>query len=521
MSAFVWPRSRFGGVGVSQRAAVAGLGAIVFVVLGLADGALRAQEKGAGQRPNIVLFVADDLGCDLGCYGHPVLKTPHIDAFAREGTRFVHAFATTASCSASRSVILTGLFNHATAQYGHTHHYHHFSTYPWIRSLPWFLKKAGYRTARVGKYHVAPESVYAFDRNLGGFGRDVVRMVDEARAFVAAESSQPFFLYICTSDPHRGGKRRSDAPLVPDPFGNRPGGYPKIKSVSYRPEDVHVPPFLPDTRACREELAQYYQAVSRVDQGFGYLLQMLRETGQYDRTFIMLISDHGIAMPGAKTTVYEPGLRSPCIVRKPGARRRNVVSQALVSWVDITPTLLDVAGLLQADGRTVARETATMPADLHRPGRGKRVPYTFHGRSFLGILETESPPGWDRVFASHTFHEIQMYYPMRVVRTRRYKLIWNIAHPLPFPFASDLWRSSTWQAQWRKGPSAPFGVRTVQSYRFRPRYELYDLVEDPHESKNLAEDPKYKRTVLPELIETMKAFQERTQDPWRLKWEYE
>ena len=98
------------------------------------------------ERPNIVLFVTDDMGADAGCYGNPVIKTPHLDALAKEGVRLTNAFCTTASCSASRSVILTGLFNHANAHYGHAHAYHHFSAYKTVKSLPVLLAEAGYRT---------------------------------------------------------------------------------------------------------------------------------------------------------------------------------------------------------------------------------------------------------------------------------------------------------------------------------------------------------------------------------------
>ena len=109
---------------------------------------------------NIVFFVADDHGAEaLGAYGNRVVKTPSLDALAAEGVRFSHAFGTTASCSASRSVLLTGVHNHRNGQYGHEHEYHHFSAFPNVRSLAVMLEEAGYRTARGGKYHVAPESV--------------------------------------------------------------------------------------------------------------------------------------------------------------------------------------------------------------------------------------------------------------------------------------------------------------------------------------------------------------------------
>lgn len=467
---------------------------------------------------NIVLFVADDLGTDLGCYGNTAIRTPHIDQFARDAILFRNAFATTASCSASRSVILTGLYNHANAHYGHQHAYHHFSSYEWVKSLPWFLNQVGYRTARVGKYHVAPESVYRFDQNLGGFGRDVVRMVDTAKPWLTSDQEKPFFLYICTSDPHRGGGTVDSEPLAANRFGNlKDKTYRGIEPVKYDPEQVTVPAFLPDTPACRAEMAQYYQSVSRVDQGFGYLLKTLKEAGLYDNTLILMISDHGIAMPGAKTTVYEPGLQSPCIVRLPSGKR-GVDTKAMINWADLTPTLLDFAGLLDRETNSVSKEVATIPPA--RGDRSKQSAYRFHGRSFLPVLKDPQVDGWDCVYASHTFHEIQMYYPMRVVRERQWKLIWNIAYPLPYPFASDLWAASTWQSQWLQGPQSPFGKRTVASYIHRSQFELYDLASDPDEAKNLSDDPRYAEQ-LQRLKTKLTAFQRRTKDPWVIKWKYE
>jgi N-sulfoglucosamine sulfohydrolase len=455
---------------------------------------LLAATAGAAPR-NIVLFVTDDMGQDAGCYGNKVIKTPHLDRLAADGTLFPHAFCTTASCSASRSVLLRGLHNPRNRHYGHEHAEHHFSADARLRGLPVLLKEAGYRTARAGKYHVAPEEVFKFDVVLKGNPRSPVEMADNCKGFIAAKDERPFFLYFCTADPHRGGGKVEDLPGKPDRFGNRPQGYPGVEEVTYDPRDVIVPPFLPDTPVCRQELAQYYQSVSRADQGVGALVKLLQESGKWDDTLFVFLSDHGIAFPGAKTTVYEPGLRSPCVVRHPGLKKRGLTCEAMVSWVDVTPTLLDFAG---------ARPRAN----------------AFHGRSFLGALGREKPEGWDGVYASHTFHEVTMYYPMRVVRERRYKLIWNIAAPLPYPFASDLWAASTWQDVYRRGPDALYGKRTVKAYIKRPAFELYDLESDPHEVNNLADDPKHA-----DRLEAMKAklkqFQKKTADPWVSKWEYE
>jgi len=243
--------------------------------------------------------------------GFKANRAAHLDALAGDGTRFTHAFCTTASCSASRSVILSGLHNHANGQYGHQHAYNKFSSFPELKTLPVRLSEAGYRTGLVGKYHVAPADVYRFETKIPGNSRNPVAMANNARSFVNKKSDAPFFLYFCTSDPHRGGGVVTNDPLKPDRFGNRPQGYPGIESVTYDPDDVIVPPFLPDTPTCRAELAQYYESVSRVDQGVGRLIEVLKEAGKYENTLIIFISDHGIAFPGAKTTVYEPCLNSP------------------------------------------------------------------------------------------------------------------------------------------------------------------------------------------------------------------
>lgn len=487
---------------------------MVLLLAGLLMGGVVAAPR------NVVLFVSDDQSPDMGCYGNSVIQTPNMDRLAAEGLRFTHAFCTTASCSASRSVILTGLHNHANGHYGHQHDFHKFSSYDWVKTLPVMLAKAGYRTARIGKHHNAPEDVYFFETKIPGSARSPVVMADNCRDFINADEEQPFFLYFATSDPHRGGGDARELPYQPNRFGNKPdrGSYPQVEEVFYDPKDVIVPPFLPDTPTCRAEIAQYYQSISRIDQGLGRLMQVLKESGKWDDTLFIYTSDHGMAFPGAKTTVYEGGMRVPFLVHCPAVERAGSAHAAMVSFVDITPTILDWAGGLDNQGRAnpeIAQRTHYRARKLPRP-----VPYEFHGRSFLPILNDPQPQGWDVVYASHQFHEIQMYYPMRVVRGRRYKLIWNIAHPLPFPFASDLWAAPTWQAQYKDGPTAQYGQRTVHEYMHRPRYELFDLEADPDESVNLAEDDQHQGAKA-KLIEQMKAFQQETDDPWILKWRYE
>lgn len=116
-------------------------------------------------------------------------------------------------------------------------------------------------------------------------------------------AKKPFFLYFCTDDPHRRNPFKPDVWNMPNNFGNKAEGYPGVRTITYNPEDVIVPDFLPDTKECRKELAQYYQSVSRIDQGFGRLMQLLKESGKADNTIVIYISDNGIAFPGAKSTL--------------------------------------------------------------------------------------------------------------------------------------------------------------------------------------------------------------------------
>jgi N-sulfoglucosamine sulfohydrolase len=468
-----------------------------------------------GARPNVVVIVADDLGFQLGCYGDKVARTPNVDRLAADGTRFTRAYCTTASCSASRSVILSGLYNHATGHYGHAHGDGHFSTYESVRSLPMLLGEAGYRTCLIGKYHVAPEYVYPFeftrqDGTQGG--RNTVRMAQNAKTWITEKDERPFFLYFCPTDPHRAGGGGNFA-NKPD----QPNFYPGITPLTFQPSDVPVPAWLPDRPEVRGELAEYYQAIARMDIGLGTLWDALKETGQWDNTLVLFLSDNGPPFPGAKTTTYEPGINLPLIVRDPQQPKRGITCDALVNWADLTPTILDYCGVKPPVAPAVRPgENAGKPVTA-----GKPVPYKFHGRSFAGILGQEHPSGWGELFASHTFHEVTMYYPMRVVRQGRYKYIFNIAHGLPYPFASDLFASPTWDGVVaRNNPEELYGQRTVKAYVYRARHELFDLEADPHETNNLADDPAHEAT-LQQLQQKLKAWQKQTQDPWELKWRYE
>lgn len=436
---------------------------------------------------NVVLLIADDLGLQVGCYGDAVAKTPNVDALAKSGTRFTHAFASVSSCSSSRATILTGLPTHACGQYGLAHATHNQHSFRNVRGLPALLAPAGYRSGVIAKLHVQPKEVYPFDVEVQNSGRNPVLIAAEVKKFIADSGDKPFFLLVGFTDPHRAAKG----------FAND-GKYPAdVPAVKFDPKTLPVPYHLPDQPEVRAELAEYYQSVARLDDGVGRVLKELADAKKLDDTLVIFVSDNGIPFPGAKTTLYDAGVRLPMIVRKPG-QKAGVASSAMVSWTDIAPTVLDWCRV--------------------KPAAGKKE-IALPGRSVLPTLEQEKTEGWDAVYGSHQFHEITMYYPMRMVRTRGHKLIVNLAHPLEYPSASDLWGSDMWQGVLKRGDKM-MGSREVKAFLHRPKEELFDVTADPNELKNLAADPALAKT-LEDLRGKLATWREKTNDPWLIKDKHE
>ncbi len=483
------------------RCAAVGSAAIGANVLP-ASQVFQSSEKQASQdlpQRNVLLLISDDHGIDqLGCYGNSKIKTPNLDKMAGRGVRFTNAFSITASCSASRGTILTGLYTHQNGQFGHQHNWHHFSFHSWVQTLPALLKQNGYQTGVVGKLHVAPKEQLPFDFVVPGKdimgNRDVKTMADKAGEFFNLEKNMPFFLLVGYSDPHRSAQGMSEMRNVENfsGFGNDKK-YPGMNPTKYDPADVHVPDFLPDTPEVREELADQYESITRLDTGIGMVMDELRKSGRYDDTLIIYISDNGIPFPGAKTTIYDSGVHLPMIVNAPLVENGGSVNNAMVSFVDLVPTILEW--------------TKTSGPDYKLPGR-----------SFMSIMNEKNSSGWDEVYHSHIFHEITMYYPMRAVRTRRYKYIQNLFPGLEYPFATDLFICKTWQGI-LKLKSKMMGKRKVRDYLKRPAEELYDLGKDAVESHNLANAPEYQEVLL-EMRGKLRTMRERTDDPWLINENY-
>jgi N-sulfoglucosamine sulfohydrolase len=250
---------------------------------------------------------------------------------------------------------------------------------------------------------------------------------------------------------------------------------------------------VPDRPDVRESFAEYYELIERLDEGFGRALAMLERIGKAESTLVMFFSDQGGAFPHGYTQ-YEPGVHVPMIVYNPEAKRRGVTCDALVSLADVTPTVLDWTGVSKHD-------------------------YPLNGRSLLSVLEQEKTSGWDSVVLSHVMHEVTMYYPMRTLRERRYKLIWNLCHQMPFLNAKEVEDRSPWRLTVERGETY-VGKRTVEKYVWRDAIELYDLEKDPDEVVNLADDPAFadlrramSERLLARLRETNDYWLERYQLP--------
>ena len=463
--------------------------------------------EGAEKR-NVLLMVTDDEGRESTIYGNNKIKTPNLSNLAARSILFQNAYTSVSSCSPSRSVIMTGLPQHQNGMYGLEHAFHHFQSFDQVMSLPRILNKTGgYWTGIIGKKHVAPESVYPYaysfteqdGYNINQVGRNITYMKELARNFLAKaqKSKEPFFLYIGFHDTHRGCGSGFCENFGDGSKGN--GLIPDWNPVTYDPEDVEVPYFIQDTPTARKDIANLYKTISRLDQGVGLMMEALKDYGFDDNTLVMYVSDNGCPFPNAKTNLYESGMIEPMMISNPLNKERwGEKSTALVSTTNIVPTVLDWFGLKYPNYKIFGPHATTLQSD-----------------SLLPLTEKEPTEGWDTVFASHDFHEITMYYPMRVIRTKQFRLIKNLNFGMPYPMATDLYSAPTFQdilnntlhnqtTKWFK---------TLQQYYWRDQYELYDIVNDPHEMKNLANNARYAST-LKELQNKLHSWRDATDDPW-------
>jgi arylsulfatase A-like enzyme len=416
------------------------------------------QEPAQGsERPNIIVFLSDDHGqAFAGCYGNPVVRTPHMDRLAREGMRFTRVFAASPTCSPSRAALYTGLYPARNGTMGN-----HTDCRPGIGALPGYLRALGYRVVLANKGDVRPPSVFdfeplaatlprnpAYQRHYRTEGLDT-RAVDRFLAAHAREhAGQPLCLILGDSGPH----------VVWE------------ENKTYDPAALPIPPYMVDTPKTRTGLANYYQDITTVDQRLGAVLSAVERHGFAGNSLFLYTSDQGAEWPRCKWTVYDTGLLVPFIARWPGRIAPGTTSDALISLVDFTPTLVALAG-------------DTPAADLD-------------GRSFEDVLLGRAREFRNTIFASHTGDGDMNVFPQRCVRDRRYKYILNLrpentwtTHFTKVPGIpnshKEIW--DTWVAKAKTDPEA---ARLLGMIEHHPAEELYDTQADPEEFQNLAGEPR-------------------------------
>jgi arylsulfatase A-like enzyme len=384
-------------------------------------------EAVTARRDNVLLVHWHDLGRYLGAYGHTDVSSPRLDQLASEGVLFTRAHATAPLCSPSRGSLFTGRYPQSNGLVGLAHHGWEYRA--GVRTLQHILSESGWHTTLFGMQHET-----SYPTKLGYDEFDVSNsyceyVVGQATRWLDTAPEQPFLLTTGFFETHRP--------------------YPRDRYDPAEADDVVVPDYLPDTAEIRQDLADFYGAITVADAAVGRLLDTLDQTGLASSTWVVFITDHGPALPRAKSTLYDAGTGIALIVRPP--RTEAVEPQLydeLFSGVDLLPTLLDFLGV-------------DIPADIEGLS---------HARS---LRASHSTPVRTEVYTTKTYHD--SFDPIRAIRTKEYSYIENYAsRPL-----LDL--------PWDIAESAPGRVMEPLVHTPRPGRELYDLVEDPTESHNLLE----------------------------------
>lgn len=407
--------------------------------------------EGRRGAPNIVLFIADDLGAtDIEPYGNPVVRTPNLKRLAGESLRFTQAFAASPTCSPSRSALYTGLMPFRNGAHGN-----HTGVKEGTRSIAHYFQALGYRVALAGKLHVGPHEVFPFElvpeTNVpepGYEGKGVLYTdlnVAAVDAWLAGlPEDQPFLLIVADHSPHV---------VWPE--------HPE-----YDPAAVDVPLTHIDTPELRRARARYYTDVTKMDRNVGLLLESLERRGFGGNTLVVFTADQGPQWPFAKWSLYDAGIQVPLVVRWPGRVRPGASTEALVSHVDLLPTLVEVAG-------------------------GK-APEGIDGRSFLPVLLGRADRHREVVFATHTGDGAMNRSPARMLRTERYKYILNLAPDTLYTTHMDRVKAEGYWDSWlERAREDGRAAAVLRRYHHRPPEELYDVVADPYEQHNLAADPRY------------------------------
>lgn len=406
----------------------------------------------AGQRPNIVFLLADDMNRDTwGVYGNKDCKTPNIDRLAKDGMTFDRAYCSVAMCAPFRQELYSGRSPWRTRTLAN-----HSKSTADTKSIPHYLQPLGYRVALVGKSHVGPQQAYPFeilgkksDHTNKDFVASASQFFDDC-----TKAGKPFCLFIASHDGHA-------------PFTT---GDPS----QYEKDDLSIPPYWLDTLVLREKLVQYYAEVSNFDKLVGQIRAALEQRSLRDNTLFVVCSEQGIQFPFAKWTCYDNGLHTGLVMSWPSVINAGSQADALISIADITPTLVDAAG-----GELKAEDV--------------------DGKSFLKTLQGEQQVLHEYVYGAFTNCNIinnrDRIFPIRSIRSKDFALIYN---PNREEITSNVTldgkgsAAASWQALQGSSERAD---RLIRKLKHRPEFEFYHLAEDPHELNNAINQPKYASVI--------------------------
>ena len=407
------------------------------VGLGAAAAAMPRRASAAGDgRPDILLIMSDDQTfTDCGCYGNPDVKTPNIDRLAERGMRFTRAFTATAMCAPTRQQLYTGIFPVRNGAYPN-----HSRVYDGTKSIVHYLRDLGYRVGLCGKKHFGPAASFPFET------------VAKARMgeFISRKADQPYCLIVTSHSPHL-------------PWSQGDAG-------AYDADKLTVPPYMVDTPQTRRAMTKYYAEITDFDREVGECVKLVRKGGREDNTIFIYTSEQGAQFPHGKWTCYDVGLHVALVIRWPKRVKASSLANAMVQYVDVTPTLVDAGG-----GKPIGG---------------------LDGRSFLQVLLGKTDKHNTVVYGAHTTRGIiagSQCYPIRSIRTETHKYIWNLNAKTAFH--NVLIARSTggyWQSWVERAKTDKSAAKIVNMYQHRPAEELYDIVKDPHELNNLAADPAHR-----------------------------
>lgn len=398
---------------------------------------------------NILYIHSHDSGRYLRPYGYNI-PTPHLARLAREGVLFRQMHAAAPTCSPSRASLLTGQCPHSNGMLGLAHLGWKLNDYSQVIIHP--LHAAGYWTVLAGLQHIAADpTVIGYDQILPHRSTHAADVAPAAVQFLRSRPKLPFFLDVGFFETHRD---------YPDPTEN--------------PDYVQPPAYIPDTAETRRDMAAYHASAQALDKGVGAVLEALEATGLAANTLVISTTDHGIAFPEMKCGLRDAGTGVSLILRGPGIFSGGKVCEAMLSNLDVYPTICDILGL--------------------------EHPSWLQGKSFLPILEGEKAEINEQVFSEVTFHA--SYEPQRSVRTKRWKYIRHFDG-----------RTTAVLPNCDDGPSKTYWLE--KGWRTEPliaREELYDLVFDPMEHSNLAASPSVGE-ALREMRGRLDAWMRETDDP--------